>query len=119
MTTPSKRKGDAAELEIAALLTGLLGFNVRRAIGAGRQDDTGDLVGIPDTTVEVKNYATVSDAINAGIPDLEREMQNSGHLFGAVLVRRRRARTHRWVVVMPVETWATYVRESSQVGAAI
>ena len=55
MTTPSKRKGDKAELELARLLADLLGMKVRRKLGAGRTDDEGDLEGIPGWTVEVKN----------------------------------------------------------------
>ena len=52
MTSPAKRKGDAAELEAAAILTDLLGYNVRRKLGAGRADDTGDMDGIPLTVVQ-------------------------------------------------------------------
>ena len=47
MSNPQKAKGDAAEREVAALLSDLLGFTVRRKLGAGRKDDTGDLDGIP------------------------------------------------------------------------
>ena len=47
MTNPQKRKGDAAELEVARLVADLTGYPVRRKLGAGRADDTGDLDGIP------------------------------------------------------------------------
>ena len=50
MSRRPKDIGTSAEREVAALLSDLLGFRVRRKLGAGRADDTGDLDGIPDTT---------------------------------------------------------------------
>lgn len=109
MANPQKRKGDTAELEAAALLTDLLGLPVRRKLGAGRTDDQGDLEGIPDTTLEVKNYKDLATGIRKGLADLEREQANAGTTFGAALVRRHGG---GWMVVMSVEQYATYVRES-------
>lgn len=43
MTGRQKRAGDGAELEAARILTDLTGTPVRRLLGAGRQDDLGDL----------------------------------------------------------------------------
>ena len=48
-----KRKGDAAEREAAELLSEATGFSVRRKLGAGRQDDEGDLEGIPKTVIQI------------------------------------------------------------------
>ena len=42
-----KNKGDAAEREAAKLLAEATGLPVRRKLGAGRQDDVGDLDGVP------------------------------------------------------------------------
>lgn len=109
MSHPSKAKGDRAELEVCKVLADLLGLPVRRKLGAGRADDTGDIAGIPETTIEVKNYTDTTRAITDGLADLEREQANAGTTFGAVLVRRRGG---RWVAVMPIENYATYVRES-------
>ena len=109
MANPSKRKGDAAELEIARIITDLTGWNVRRALGAGRQDDTGDLYGIPSTTAQVKNYADQARAINEGLHDLERQQTNAGTTFGVVFVRRRGG---RWIAVMDVPGWAIWAREA-------
>ena len=47
MTSPAKRKGDAAELEVQELLRTLLGVPARRMLGAGRADDVGDIAGVP------------------------------------------------------------------------
>ena len=64
---PQKNKGDRAELEAAALLHDLTGYPVRRKLGAGRLDDTGDLDGIPETTIQVKDWADKVSAIRSGI----------------------------------------------------
>ena len=105
----SKNKGDAAEREVATLLADLLGLPVRRKLGAGRADDEGDLEGVPDWTLEVKNYASLADGINEGLADLEREQANAGTTFGACLVRRRGG---RWIAVMDLNGLATVVRET-------
>jgi hypothetical protein len=109
MTTPSKRKGDRAELEVAALLTGLLGIPVRRKLGAGRTDDCGDLDGLDDWTIEVKNRpGDIVRALREGLDDAAREQANAGTTFGVALVRRPGG---RWVAAMSLEQFATVVRE--------
>ena len=111
MAHPWKTKGDRAEREIAALLAEHLGIDVRRKLGAGRHDDTGDLHGIPDTTCEVKNYRDVTVAIRDGLDDLVREQANSGDTFGVCFVRRPGG---RWFAAMTVEQWCTYHREAER-----
>jgi hypothetical protein len=114
MTTAAKRKGDAAELEVARIIADLTGWNVRRKLGAGRADDTGDLHGIPDTTVQVKNYVDVARAIREGLNELEVQCANAGTTFAVLLVRRRGG---KWAAVMPIEMFCTYARESLAVAA--
>lgn len=109
MPHPSKRKGDHAEREIAQLLSDHLGIEVKRALGAGRQDDIGDLHGIDDVTAEVKSYRDVAAAIRDGLDDLEREQGNAGTPFGVVFVRRPGG---RWIAVMDVPRWAAMYREA-------
>lgn len=113
MTSPSKRKGDKAELDLARELHNLTGWNVRRKLGAGRSDDVGDLDGIPLTVAEVKDYADTRDAIAAALADLEREQANAGAPFGVAFVKRRRAREHRWIAVMTLSQWAALTREAT------
>ena len=115
MTNPQKRKGDAAERELAALIADLTGWKVRRKLGAGRLDDQGDLDGVPDTTVEVKNYTDITRALREGLADLEREQANAGTLHGVCFVRRPGG---RWVAAMTLEQWATYAREALVEGEA-
>lgn len=89
MTSPAKRKGDSAEREVQEMLRKLLGVDCRRALGAGRADDVGDIHGIPDTVVQVANYADLDRAVREKLYDLERQIDNAHAAFGALFVRRR------------------------------
>jgi ribosomal protein L19E len=109
MANPSKRKGDSAEREIATVLSDGLGFTVRRKLGAGRADDTGDLDGLPDCTAQVKNYADTVRAIREGLAALEVQQRNSGSIYGVLFVRRRGG---QWIAVQTVDQWMTNFRDS-------
>jgi hypothetical protein len=106
---PSKRKGDRAELEVQELIRGLLGFPARRKLGAGRSDDIGDIDGVPDTVVQVVNYADVNRAIREKLPETTAQQARAGATFGATFVRRRGG---SYVVVLTPDQWATYCREA-------
>lgn len=110
MTNPSKAKGDRGEREVAKLLADLTGYPVRRKLGAGRADDTGDLDGIPNTTAQVKDYKNVTTAIRDAIDDLETQRINGGTDFAVAFIRRPGG---RWIAVSTVEQWATLHREAT------
>lgn len=110
MANPPKRKGDAAELDAARQLADLTGWPVRRKLGAGRADDTGDLDGIPDTVVQVKHYVDVARAIREGLADLRAQQTNAATPFAALLVRRRGG---HWAAVMELDQLATLLREAT------
>lgn len=109
MTNPAKRKGDAAEREIAKILADHIGLPVRRKLGAGRSDDQGDIDGIPDTTVQVKHFADQTRAIRQGLDDLEIQQRNASTTHGVLFVRRPGG---RWIAVMTVEQWCNLWRET-------
>jgi hypothetical protein len=109
VSNPQKRKGDIAELEIARMIADLTGWPVRRKLGAGRTDDTGDLDGIPDTVCQVKSWADGLAAIRACIADLPTQRANAGATHAVGLVRLRGG---TWVAVMDVPTWCTWAREA-------
>ena len=71
MPSPQKAKGDRAELEAAALLTEALGLPVRRKLGAGRSDDTGDLDGVPGHVVQVASWKDTAAAARVKPPEAE------------------------------------------------
>lgn len=110
MSHPSRRKGAKAELEVAALLTDLLGMKVVRRYNLGTHDDTADLVGIPDTVVQVTARVDINRAIREKLPEVEEQKERAGCTFAATFVRRPGG---KYVVVLTPEQWATYVREAA------
>ena len=110
MSNPSKDKGDRGEREAAALISGLLGYEVKRKLGAGRAEDTGDMHGLPDTVIQVANWANVSAAAIRKPIGAESQRLNDGATFAATLVRFRGG---IWRVVLTPEQWATYWWEAT------
>ena len=109
MTSPSKRKGDKAELEVQALLQDELGLPARRALGAGRKDDIGDITGVPDTVIQVTAKADLARAIREKLPEVEEQRQRAGATYSAVFARRRGG---EWVVVMTPAMFCSLIRET-------
>ena len=110
MAHPSKRKGDGAELEVARLLADLTGWPIRRKLGAGRSDDTGDLDGIPDCCAQVKSYRDVQRAVRECLDESPQQQTNAGTTHGVSFVRRPGG---RWFAVQTIEQWATSHREAT------
>lgn len=109
VTGAAKRKGDNAERELAGILADQLGFPVRRMLGAGRLDDVGDLDGIPDTVVQVANWADVTSAIRIKPREVEHQRRNAGAVHAVTFVRLRGG---EWRAVLTVEQMATWMREA-------
>ena len=107
MTNPQKQKGDRAELEASAILTDLLGLPVRRKLGAGRIDDTGDLDGVPGHVVQVASWADTAAAARVKPKEAEQQRINAQATHAATLVRFRGG---TWRVVLPLEQWSRYVK---------
>jgi hypothetical protein len=107
MTNPQKAKGDRAELEAAAILTDLLGVPVRRKLGAGRADDTGDLDGVPGHVVQVASWADTAAAARVKPKKAEQQRINAQADHAATLVRFRGG---TWRVVLTLEQWARYIK---------
>jgi hypothetical protein len=107
VTTPQARKGKEAEREVAGLLAYMTGWPVRRRLMNGRSDDGGDLVGLPRTCAQVKNYADIRAAVSVGLADVRRQRVTLGARYGVVLCRRRgRVGAQRYVAVMDLEDLA-------------
>jgi len=109
VSNPQKRKGDAAERELAHLLEAALGTGVRRKLGAGRTDDTGDLDGLPDCTAQVKNYTDILRAIREGLAGLETQQANAGTIHGVLFIRRKGG---QWIAIQTLNQWTTMFRET-------
>jgi hypothetical protein len=109
MTGSSKRKGDRAELEVQGLLRDHLGVNARRALGAGRKDDRGDMAGVPNTVISVVNWRDVTAAVRAKPVEAERQRLEAGEPFAATFVRLKGG---DYRVVMTPEQWFAMYREA-------
>jgi hypothetical protein len=106
VTGTGKRKGDRAEREAAALLTRLLHRPVRRLLGAGRTDDTGDLDNVAGWAIQVADWTDLARAVREKPIDAEVQAAHSGAQHGAALIRLRGG---EFRIVMTPQTWATLV----------
>jgi Holliday junction resolvase len=110
MTNPPKRRGDQAEREVTQLLNDHLGLNARRAFGAGRGHDEGDIVGVPYTAIQVAARTTrVADAIRHKPNDAEKQRVNAHVPFAATFLRLRGG---SYRVVLTPEQFFTLWREA-------
>jgi hypothetical protein len=109
MTNAAKIRGDRAEREAAQLLHDLLGFDVRRMLGAGRFDDVGDLNGVPDTVVQVAHWSDVTRAVRVKPLDAEVQRERAGSTFAVTMLRLRGG---EWRVAMTIPQFCTWAREA-------
>jgi len=110
MTHPSKRKGDTAELEAARIVAVELGVDARRALGAGRAEDTGDIWWPGQTlTLQVKNYRNITLAVADGLDGSTRQQANAGTPYGAAMIRRPGG---HWFFAQTVDQFMTMYRET-------
>jgi hypothetical protein len=112
MANKPKDKGDRGELEAAAICAKLFGLPVRRKLGAGRQDDTGDLDGIPGHVVQVANWADTAAAARIKPKEAEQQRVNAQAEHAATLIRFRGG---QWRVTITLEQWARYVKAAGVV----
>lgn len=129
MTNSSKAKGDRAELEVQQILRDLLGVPARRALGAGRLDDVGDIDGVPFTVIQVANWRDVAAAVREKPLEAERQRKRPvarvdgglplGAAFAATWLRIKSSTTPvtetaypNWRVVLTAEQYATYWLEA-------
>jgi Holliday junction resolvase len=110
MTAPPKRRGDQAEREVTQLLNTHLGTNARRAFGAGRTHDEGDIVGVPYTAIQVANRTTrIADAIRHKPLEAEQQRTNAHVPFAATFLRLRGG---AYRVILTPEQFFTLWREA-------
>lgn len=107
---PSKRKGDKAELEVQAMIRDNLGVFVRRALGAGRQDDMGDIHGMPDTVISVTNRKDVSQAVRHKPVECEDQRRRANVTHAATFVRLPGG---EWRVVLTPDQFYVLWREAT------
>lgn len=98
------------------ILRDLLGVPARRALGAGRKDDVGDITGVPNTVVQVVDWSDKTRAMREKPLQAEEQRIHAESLtaryephFAATFVRLRGG---EYRVVLTPEQWALYWREA-------
>lgn len=107
MSHPSKVKGDRAEREVVALLRALGFPHAERAYGAGRDDDRGDIDGIPGVVVSVK--AEREWRPHEWLAEADEQAWRDEADTVAVFTRRPGG---RYVVLLTPERWAQLMRDA-------
>jgi hypothetical protein len=110
VTSTARRKGAAAEREIANQLADLTGWRVRRRLQEGRADDCGDLEGLPGVCAQVKNYTDPARALREALAELPTQRDLAGARWGVAFIRRPGG---RYVAAMTVEDFVSLLREAT------
>jgi Holliday junction resolvase len=110
MSNPAKDKGDRAEREVQGILRDRLGVPARRALGAGRADDVGDIHGVPDTVIQVADWADIARAVRIKPGECAEQQARANAAFGATFLRRRGG---AYVVVLTVDQFCELWREAT------
>ena len=109
-----KNKGDRAEREACIYLTAATGYTIERRFGAGQEKDKGDLVGLPNTIVQVCDMKNKSEAVLRKPREAEQQRLNAkvDHAITMVRFNKRLGCKHgdNWRVVMTIEQYARLIR---------
>jgi len=109
MPNANKRRGDKAELEVQTLWRDHAGVFARRALGAGRKDDVGDIHGIPNTVCQVVASKHVANAVRNKPMQAEAQRQNAKVDHACTFVRLYGG---DYRVVLTPEQWFALWREA-------
>ena len=108
-----KNKGDRAEREACIYLTAATGHTIERRFGAGQDKDKGDLVGIPNTIVQVCDMKNKSEAVLRKPREAEQQRLNAKVDYAITMVRFNKrpgcAVGDNWRVVMTIEQYAKLI----------
>lgn len=112
MTSPQAAKGAKAEREFARIISDELGYEVKRRRNLGTHEDIGDLIGLPNTTLQICSRDT--NVVSVGVVnkplEVDQQARNAGTTFAATGLRIRGG---IWRVVLTVPQWATLWREAT------
>ena len=88
---PQRERGMRAEREACALLSRALHIDVRRMANQGIREDIGDLIGVPDTTIQVSavpdSPTKIHDRATRKTVDVEKQRARAGVTHAVVLLR--------------------------------
>lgn len=99
MSNPNGDKGAKAERDVAKYLAGWWPM-ARRALGAGRKDDRGDIHGIPLTVVQVKDCETLR--LPKWVDQTLTQRENDDAPLCLLVVKKRYKAVPEWDAYMPL-----------------
>tara|TARA_R100000808_G_scaffold4752_3_gene15072 strand:+ start:13773 stop:14102 length:330 start_codon:yes stop_codon:yes gene_type:complete len=102
---PNKVKGTRFESAVANYLDGVKPYPVERRALHGASD-RGDLVGVPDWSIECKDRQSWAKELSSFVYEAETQAENAGVPFGAVVVKRRGRPVADAYVVMSLRQFA-------------
>ena len=102
MSSANKAKGTRFESDVVAFIAARKPYQVERRAQHGASD-RGDVVGVPDWAIEIKNVKDWSKRLGQFVTEAETEAVNAGVPFGAVVIKRRNDSTARAYVVMSLD----------------
>jgi len=106
----SKQKGTAAETAVVRYLQQNGYPNVERRALNGTQD-RGDVSGIADVVIEVKNHARME--LSEWVKELEAEIKNAQATSGTVIHKKRgTTNVGEWYATLPVELWVQLIQRA-------
>ena len=109
MTSPQQAKGDTYERALVRWFNEHGFPGVERRYGSGRPDDTGDLLGLPGFTVEVKNHRRIDLAAFIDEAKVEALNDGRGTLPVVICKRPRKGDPGDHYVIMEVRAFAELV----------
>ena len=88
---PQRDRGIRAEREACTLLAGLLGLDVKRRANEGIREDISDLIGLPDTAIQVsacqRNDTAIAARARTKVIDCGTQQARLGARHGVTLLR--------------------------------
>lgn len=109
MTNRAKERGSAYERLVVAYLRSR-GFDVERTYGAGRQDDRGDVRGLTDTVLELKDLQRID--LSTIVDEAKRERDNANVSLAVAVIKRRNRNVSESYVVLPLADFATLAKRA-------
>ena len=104
-----KAKGNNFERAVIKVLEAA-GLPCSRNALTGQQFDKGDILGIPNWTLECKAYTNVTEGIKKGVDDMLVERINNNTRWGVAIIKRPRASIEDAYCVMPLRDMIVLIK---------
>jgi hypothetical protein len=109
----AKQKGTMAETAVAEFLKQTWPQVERRTLGGA--NDKGDIAGVPNSVVEVKNQGTYK--ISEWLKETEQERRNAGVDYGILVIKPKGvgvSRSNEWWAVVSLDTITDLIEKAAR-----